>query len=94
MKNKSVRCYKLYAAFELKSTVCFKIEPGNTSDSTMLVEMCERAKKVVGKENIEIVLFDKGFYDAKSFNKIKGDLTFNTPAKKYKIIMMAGIEPG
>jgi len=98
VNNKSVRCYKLYAAFELKSNfpVCFKIEPGNTSDSTMLVEMCERAKKVVGKENIEIVMFDKGFYDAKSFKKIKGDLTFNTPAKKYKTIMdaIACIEPG
>ena len=40
------------------------------------------------------MLFDKGFYDAKSFNKIKGDLTFNTPAKKYKTIVVAGIEPG
>jgi len=97
VNNKSVRCYKLYAAFELKSNypVCFKIEPGNTSDSKMLVEMCERAKRVVGKENIEIVMFDKGFYNAKSFNKIKGDLTFNTPAKRYKTIMdaIASIEP-
>ncbi|MCK4398661.1 MAG: transposase [Methanophagales archaeon] len=97
VNNKSVRCYKLFAAFEVKSNypVCFKIVPGNTSDSKMLVEMCDKAKKVVGKENIEIVMFDKGFYDAKSFNNIKDDLTFNTPAKKYKSIRdaIAGIEP-
>ncbi len=91
VNNKSVRCYKLYAAFELRSNfpVCFKIEPGNTSDSKMLVEMCGMAKKVVGNENIEIVMFDKGFYDAKSFDKIKGDFSFNTPAKKYKTIREA-----
>jgi transposase len=98
VKNKSVRCYKLFAAFELKSNypVCFKIAPGNTSDSKMLVEMCDGAKKVVGKKNIEIVMFDKGFYSAKELNKIKGDLTFNTPAKKYKTIVeaIASIEPG
>jgi hypothetical protein len=98
VNNKSVRCYKLFAAFELKSNypVCFKIVPGNTSDSKMLVEMCDGAKKVVGKKNIEIVMFDKGFYSAKEFNKIKGDLTFNTPAKKYKTIVaaIASIEPG
>jgi transposase len=97
VNNKSVRCYKLFAAFELKSNypICFKIAPGNNSDSKMLVEMCDGAKKVVGKKNIEIVMFDKGFYDAKSFNKIKDNLTFNTPAKKYKTIVeaIAGIEP-
>jgi transposase len=68
-----MRCYKLFAAFELRSNypVCFKIVPGNTPNSKMLVEMCEQAKKVVGKANIEIVMFDKGFYSAKEFNKIK-----------------------
>ena len=80
----------MFAAFELKSNypLCFKIAPGNTSDSKMLVEMCEEAKNVVGKKNIEIVMFDKGFYNAKSFNKIKGDLKFNTPAKSIKALKM------
>ena len=97
VNNKSVRCYKLFAAFELTSNypVCFKIVPGNTADSKMLVEMCNRAKGVAGKENIEIVMFDKGFYSAKEFNKIRKDLAFNTPAKKYKTIVeeIASIEP-
>jgi transposase len=50
------------AASELKSNypICFKIVPGNTSDSQMFIEMCEEAKKVVGKKNIEIVMFNKG----------------------------------
>jgi hypothetical protein len=38
VNNKKVRCYKLFAAFKLRSNcpVCFKIKPGNTSDSKML----------------------------------------------------------
>jgi hypothetical protein len=57
--------------------------------------MCNLVKKVVGKENVEIVMFDRGFYSAEEFNKIKKDLEFNTPAKKYKTIMdaIAEVEP-
>lgn len=40
-------------------------------------------------------MFDKGFYSAKEFNKMRKDLAFNTPAKKYKTIVeeIASIEP-
>ncbi len=59
-------------------------EEKEKTSAELLVSLLEKAKKMLGKQNISMTLFDRGYWNGKIFNKIKKDLKmkFITVGKK------------
>ena len=99
--GKYVVAYTLFAACELESkdVVYVHLAPGNSADSTHLLQAADAVKTLASPSRVELILFDKGFYKQASFNELNhgeaGEKSACiTPGKKYTSLTEAveGIE--
>ncbi len=84
--NKYVRGYKLYLAFDVTNSVPVGfLLAGSESECTKLLDLVESAKRIVGAENVEFTVFDRGYFDTARFAKLddeKGENSGNDSDKK------------
>lgn len=85
-QQKYVRGYKLYLVFDVthKLPVGFLLA-SSESESTKLLELVDTAKALIGPDNIEFVLFDRGYFDTKQFATLDTqEVSFLSPGKQCK----------
>jgi hypothetical protein len=85
-QHKSVRGYKLYLVFDVTHLLPLGfVLAGSESECTKLLDLVTKAQAIVGVDNIEFVLFDRGYFDTQEFAALDDDGTqFVTPGKHCK----------
>ena len=85
-QHKSVRGYKLYLLFDATHLLPLGfLLAGSEGECTKLRELVKSAKELLGADNIEFVLFDRGYFDTKKFAALDDDgVKFVTPGKQCK----------
>ncbi len=85
-QSKYVKGYKLYLLFDVTNSIPVSfLLASSESECTKLLGMVEKAKQLVGADNIEFILFDRGYFDTDRFATLDDNSDkFITPGKQCK----------
>lgn len=85
-QGKTVKGYKLYLIFDVTNKMPIGYLLGTSeNEGTKLLDLVKQAQKILGRENIQFVLFDRGYFDTKKFAQLDEDKDhFTTMGKKCK----------
>jgi len=89
--NKEVMAYKLHVLFNNtdKQPLAFMFEEKGQTPVQALNCLIEETRQLLGVKRLGLVLFDKGYYEVKSFKQLCVYEDFITPGKKFNAIKEA-----